>query len=74
MVAAWKIGAADRPREQNVADERDLGALVIDHDMAGRVTRRVRDVEAHAFELQRVAVHQIAIGRDVAAAFDPIPA
>ena len=74
MIAARKIGAPDRAREQHVADERDPRRRIVNDDMARRVSRRMRNAELHALELQLVAVLEIAVRRHVAHAGEAVAA
>ena len=72
MIAARKIGTADRTLEQHIADKGDVRLPVVNDDMAGRVAGRVRDIELHAFEFEHVAVFEIAVGRDVLEAVEAV--
>ena len=64
MVAARKVRAADRTPEQHIADERDPGRLVHEHDVPRCVARTVHDVERLVAEADGLAVLQPAVGHE----------
>src|SRR3546814_17159650 len=61
VIDARGVGAADRAREQYVADDRELRWLVGKDDMPRRVPRTVDDVEGQRADRHRVAVVQPAV-------------
>ena len=60
-IGARQIRAPDRAREEHVAGKHDLVAAVAgaQHDAAGRVPRRVDDLEGQARELDLLAVVEV---------------
>ncbi|MNE08902.1 hypothetical protein D3C80_1015640 [compost metagenome] len=58
MVAAGKVGAADRALEQDVADLGETGLAVEEDDVAGRVARAVDHLPRRLAQRQHVAVVQ----------------
>src|SRR6185312_7483198 len=55
-----EIGASDRSREQNIAAQHD--AMSVERDVAGTVTRKMKDVERQIPDAENVAVGEILIG------------
>src|SRR5690606_24413731 len=62
VVAAREIGAADRPLEQDVADDRELRGAMIEDDMPGRMPRGVNDLDREIAHPYRVAIAKPAVG------------
>lgn len=67
VVAARKIGPSDRTTKQDIPDKGEPAWLVIDHDMAGRVPRRVHNSEALATQFQRIAFIEIPVRHHITA-------
>ena len=63
-IAVWKVGAADRSAEQDVADDRERQVGRDEHEMTGRVAGTVQDVEFGPGDLDPLALGQPAVGRD----------
>ncbi len=64
MIAAGKIGAADRPGEQHIAHPATPRLGLVEHHMARRVARAMPHGEGQRTELQGVAIGQPAVGRE----------
>ena len=62
MIAARKVGAADRPLEQHVAHDRQLAGRMVEDDMAGRMAGAMIDVQGELADRHLIAVMQPAIG------------
>src|SRR6185437_3584374 len=65
MVAAGEVRPADGATEQDVADESDLGALVEQDHMAGRVAGAMADAQLDLAHGDRVPILQPAVGQAV---------
>ena len=63
VVAARKIGAADRTLEQHVADDQKLRGFVIEDHMPGRMSGAVKDVQFQLAHRHGIAVVEPAIRR-----------
>ena len=61
MIAARKIGAADRARKQHISNQRDAMRAAKEDHMARRMPRAVINLERLIAELNRVAVLQPAV-------------
>ena len=64
VVAARKVGAADRALEQHVADEGQLCFRLVEHHVAGRVAGTVQHGETQRTDFDRVAVFQPPVGHE----------
>ena len=64
VIAARKVGAADRSLEQHIADDRQLRRSMVKHHMTGRVAGAVDHVERQFAHRHRVAMLQPAVRRE----------
>src|SRR6478736_2769140 len=62
VVAAGKVGAPDRPLEQDVANQGQSRRLVIEDDVAGRVPRAMDHVEHKLADGHLIAILEPAVG------------
>src|SRR5581483_9480211 len=66
VVAAWKIAAADRAFEENVAHGGELRGPVEEDDVAGRMPGAMIDLEDELPDRGGVALTEPAVGRELA--------
>ena len=64
MVAARKIGAADRPLEQHIADESEPRLRLEKYHVTRGVAWAMNHLEAHAADIDRVSVTQPLVRRE----------
>jgi len=64
MVAAWKIGAADRALEQHVSDEGESRLGLVEHHVTGSVAGAVQHFETRFTDFYVIAVLQPLVGTE----------